>query len=439
MLTSESSGPLLASKDAGDEAGRAINNRKDGVSSEPVKSSASSTKSSKMQSSAKSKKKVAQKDFDIVVPPEDEQVQCGERRIELRNKFNTREIDAAKLIAKYDTDRSGTLELEELDRLLSDFNGGIAVKPDELEFIMKVADFNHDNTINENEVLQALRAWYANNEMPESVRRAMNRYNIGFGPVPSAETLKDFLETLNDFTPVKEEDVNYVRSVACLLAGTEEKVESQEMWRAVACWYLNIQRADTSDRDLWRHAFKTLHDKMIDLNVCRKLHEGEVDYTARGTLILLAVLVAAFVFLPLIDILVARNFPSTYLCQSPHLSSVLWWTGTVGLFHSSFGIIAFTVTHLCPEAQVMVLTVWAIFAVLSVILLTLYTVGIVSVSYCTSMGCGVVLWHYCHLVYTIIPIVFFLFLCCGVPALYCYLGSAEFIRHKEVDDRLGNV
>lgn len=377
---------------------------------------------------------------------EAQQWECGERRNQLRNEFNTKEIDAATLIAKYDTNNNRMLERDELAYLLRDFNSGIVVKPDELDFIMKIADVNQDKAINENEVLYAVRVWYAIKHKPDSVDRAMARYGIrkeGPSPLPSSEALKELLETLNDSASVKEAEVEYVRSVAIFLGGHDAKanrpgsfpsmVTEKDMWRAIACWYLNIERGETADSDLWKHSFGSLHAKLADLNVAGKT----IDYTARGTLITLASLVAIIAGVPMLSMVVAGNNPNSVQCESPNLAGLLWWTGFVGIINLSLFFIASTVMTLCPGWQMSGMALWLAFGILSIVYLMLYVIGSVSITYCTSTRCGFFLWHYCHFVYVFIPICIFLFVCCGVPSIYCYFGSAEFLKKKAVDVELG--
>merc|ERR1712232_251453 len=118
------------------------------------------------------------------------QWQCGQQRMLLRRKFNVHEIDATKLVRNYDIDGNKVLEPEELRLLLQDYNGGRPAKDDELWYIMRVADKNHDECISQGEVLFALRAWFAFNNMPKSVGAAFNKYQVGNHALPSMEAMQ---------------------------------------------------------------------------------------------------------------------------------------------------------------------------------------------------------------------------------------------------------
>jgi hypothetical protein len=371
--------------------------------------------------------------------PESAQWECGESRTRLRNEFNTKEINAAALIEKYDNNTDKKLSREEVSKLLADFNGGMLVKPDELEFIMKIADANRDNSIDESEVLHAVRVWYASNKMPDSVARAMKRYKIQTGPLPSEATLKDFLETLNDSSPVKEAEVQYVRAVAAFLSGRENDASTQDFWRAVACWYLNIERGETDQKELFFDSMRSMHSKMSDLNVWRKFKQGErIDFTARGTLISVAIVVALLFGVPSLNMFIAEKNESSVLCESPHLSGALWWSGLTGLLAASLLVAVILASTLCPHCEMLSLSLWICLGLVSLIFIICFVIGSVSLTYCTSSRCGLVLWHWSHFVYIVCPIVFILFLCCGVPCMYCYMGSSEFLKKQAMDDDLRN-
>jgi len=133
---------------------------------------------------------------------------------------------------------------------------------------MKVADKNEDQAIDHQEVFYGLRAWHAWNNMPKSVGAAFTRYKIGQGlPMPSVETLKEAMLTLNECQPVEQEEVEYVHSLATGLGGASaERASTDQMRKAIAAWYLNVERSETTTTDIAMASFKETH-KQLNVSV----------------------------------------------------------------------------------------------------------------------------------------------------------------------------
>jgi len=369
--------------------------------------------------------------------------ECGKARQELRNEYNGKEIGAAALMKKYDKNRDKELEKEELKVLLQDFNEGMKVREDEIAFIMLVADINKDGAIKQKEIHAGLRTWYAYKCMPhDTIDAAMRQHNIGAGVPPTLESLKALLETLNEAHAVKDAEVEYVESaisaIRCL-NGQRDSTTDEDIKRGIAVWYLHIKRGPTSTLQMLKNTGVVVNNKMADLNVAKKLREGDCDFRARGTMIIMAVTLVIVVFLPLLHMMVGQSFPSSWHCEQPILSSMLWWTGLLGLGQACSLVNALLINYLAPDQNTLLTICWAIVGVLFVISTTLYLVGISIVTYTTAGHCGAFLWHYTHFAFVVLPLFVAILFCCGIPILYCYLGSEEFIAQKEFDEHLGNV
>merc|ERR1712113_419901 len=111
------------------------------------------------------------------------------------------------------------------------------------------------------------------------------------------------------------------------------------------------KRGETSKIQIAKHAFNSVNEKLADLNVCRKYREGHCDFKARGTLILMSVALTLLIFIPLMNILVGRHFPSSWHCEQPILSNMLWYTGVIGLLQAGFLVLAVVAQSVCPERQ----------------------------------------------------------------------------------------
>lgn len=363
--------------------------------------------------------------------------QTGGQRLALRQHFNVKEIHVADIVRRYDIDRSRVLEPGEVRRLLQDYNGGRPPREEELGFIMKIADKNHDQRISQEEVMFALRTWYAFNHMPKSVGHALGKYGFGGGPLPSTQAMQRFLLTLNEQQPVSEEEAAFVRAVAAHLSGSEGYVSLEHLRQAVAAWYLNVERGDTPQVELLGKAVADAHSRVfgaVQLKNVTLLFKGDCDYTARGTLGLGVVMLVVLVALPCLEILMANSFPSSWKCEYPHLSSLVWGTGVLGLLLALAVFGAIAATHF-KMGQVQVF-LWVFAASVSAILVAVTMMGASNVLYSSGARCGLAIWHFAHLVWIEVPFLVLTFMFCGLPVLYFYFGSQEFIKNQKLDASL---
>merc|ERR1712139_711674 len=107
---------------------------------------------------------------------------------------------------------------------------------------------------------------------------------------------------------------------------------------------------------------------------------------------------------------------------------MLYWLGTSELFVVTFFVLGGLSSQRGP--QLITISLWALFGICGVVSLVLYVAGAVSVTYCTSTQCGIVLWHWSQFVFITLPIIVLLFISCGIPSLYCYFGSQDFLKNK---------
>jgi len=182
---------------------------------------------------------------------------CGFQRLKLRARFNLQEISAMKLMAKYDKDRSGALEREELLRLLTDYNEGAHPTAEDVDYILKITGKDLDRSISVDEVLFALKVWYAYQHLPPSVTAGLRRHGAIGAPLLPEHAMQDLLQTLNDRVFVPLEEARWVRHMALLLGASELSVTSEQLHQAIAVWYLHIEREKTDDMQL---AIQTAQD-----------------------------------------------------------------------------------------------------------------------------------------------------------------------------------
>lgn len=354
---------------------------------------------------------------------------CGDRRLQLRQAFNMKEMEAAKLIQKYDRDGNKLLEGEELELLLQDYNGGRRPKPDEVSYITKVADLDYDGSISQAEILSGLSAWHAFNHMPRAVGAAMQKYKVGYGPLPSVDALRDFLEVLNESQPVPKEEAEYVRAVALSVGASESTATIEQMRKAVAAWYINIERGESSKEQLAYSTVSNMQERINDFTILK----GELDFHAPHTQIIAGVVALIFIVIPGLNLVIAQTFPSDYQCEHPHLSNLLWWTSLVTLILAVFLVFAgFTFHDKCADwlNAKMVFRAAAAGALAVGLLLELF--GYIHVASCSAGRCGFMLWNACQFTFFVQPMLIGLLACCGVPVLY----AQEYYNNSMVDQEL---
>mmetsp|Transcript_67468 Transcript_67468/g.135466 ORF Transcript_67468/g.135466 Transcript_67468/m.135466 type:complete len:303 (-) Transcript_67468:67-975(-) len=299
---------------------------------------------------------------------------------------------------------------------------------------MKIADADHDQRISQEEVMFALRTWYAFNHMPSSVGHAFAKYGFSGGPMPSLESFRKLLLSLNEHQPVDEAEATFVRAVAVQLSGSETRVTLEQLRQAVATWYLNIERGETSHVELLGKAATDAHKRIFDMSQITLLFKGECNYRARGTLILGIVLLVTTVVIPCLEILLADLLPTDWRCQHPHLSTILWATGVLGLvlFLGISGAIVSTHFKLGSVKVFM----WGFVVLVAVVLCVLTLLGANDVLWSSGGRCGLATWHFAHMMFIEVPVLIILFLCCGLPIMYGVMGSKEFIKNQQLDEGL---
>mmetsp|Transcript_65437 Transcript_65437/g.122048 ORF Transcript_65437/g.122048 Transcript_65437/m.122048 type:complete len:456 (-) Transcript_65437:15-1382(-) len=186
----------------------------------------------------------------VAHPPPCSRQACGFQRLKLRARFNLQEISAMKLMAKYDRDRSGALEREELLRLLTDYNDGAHPTAEDVDYILKVTGKDLDKAISVDDLLFALKVWYAYQHLPSSVTAGLRKHGAIGAPLLREREMQDLLQTLNDRVFVPLEEARWVRETALLVGASEYRVSSEQLHQAIAVWYLHMEREKTDNMQL---------------------------------------------------------------------------------------------------------------------------------------------------------------------------------------------
>jgi len=362
---------------------------------------------------------------DIERPPPSAQWQCGKARLKLRQQFNRNEIDVAKVIRQYDTNQDWKLERDEFLVLLQDYNRWFQhITKEEVEMVLMMADLDHDECIEPNEVLYALRVWYAYVNMPRAVGPVLA--SLSDATMPSPETIREALLLLNEEHPVAAEEADYVRHIALALGATEQRVNAKQMRMAISAWYLHIERKETAHNDLVKHAVAGAHDKICANNPVQNCCRGHCDPV---TLALMGMFSVIWILLPTAAIWIGGTTDTGRVpCERPALSFTVWATGWLAIIQAAAGL-WLTAAWECTAMNSCRMVAAGLFAILTVVLMVFWIMGLWQIMTTNPSRCGFVIWEFGNLLWVFVPILSGIFLCCGLPVIYC----TEYFHNKRID------
>jgi len=357
------------------------------------------------------------------------QWKCGPTRAKLRHKFNRKEIDVLSVMRQYDTNRDWRLEQNEFLVLLQDYNRWFShITKEEVDMVLQLADFDHDGSIEPNEVLYALRVWFAYVSLPRgAVAQALAQ--LSDCALPSPEVLKEAMLIMNEEHPVELEEAIYVRDVAIALGATDLKVTTRQMRMAIAAWYLHVERKETGRGELVQHSIGSAHQWLCLKNPLQRCLRGEWDVV---TLWLNGLSFIVWVATPALCIYAGKTFQTEeYPCERPMISVLFTLTGITVLVQALM-FVWFTSTWECDSMKACKWTAGVALLVVSAVLVLIWVLGIWQVSTTNPSRCGFVVYEIAHYVWIGLPAIALVFLSCCVPCIYCH----EYRKHKATDREL---
>lgn len=165
-----------------------------------------------------------------------------ERYEELRRQLK-RTVFINKILARYDTNSSGKLERNQVEKLLGDIDSstpkGTPPKPEEIDFILKVANQDGDDCLSGDELIVALRKWNTYLEKREMMHAKLQEFDISKTGTLEKPELKAYLTSLNGGKPVDDKEVDWVLSEADAFG--DGTINAQEMVLATSAWYLHVE------------------------------------------------------------------------------------------------------------------------------------------------------------------------------------------------------
>jgi len=157
----------------------------------------------------------------------------------------------AKIMKKYDTNRSGKLEKNQVRQLLTDLDSSTPPNTppteEELNVIMQLADDKcSNNAIDLSELKTAMTAWHVYTTTRKDIEQALKKYDVSNSGKLEVDELKEYLKELNGGIEVPADEVNWVLGQADIFG--DGAVNQHELVLATAAWYANVEEKKNSFR-----------------------------------------------------------------------------------------------------------------------------------------------------------------------------------------------
>lgn len=385
---------------------------------------------------------------------------CGQTRRNLRSTFNLQEINVVRTMKKYAETGRSVLGPRELVPLLADFAEGVQPMESDIAFVFQVADVDRDGVISCDEVLGLLKLWYCYKHFPEAVDDCLSKH-LPANRSMSEEDVCSLLQDLNDFKPVSVDEGAFVRNIAHMLGGTDT-VSRDHMKKAVAAWYLNIERDRTGNQTLalqtmddmrrdWGTTAKSLWDRgtstvalasgQNDLGESR-LSQSTHDIIPQHDLLMLGFfsIVGTLIGIWMTSVSVESEHKET--CESD-LNTLLYWKGIVTCVFFLIVMMALASvaggrenwTWISGEPN-WILLMWLVIAqiVFFIIGMLQGVYGIYAVASSSVTGCGAYLYHVNWFVFVGAPVFIVPSILCCVVAL-CF--AMQMAQARSIDRDFG--
>jgi len=159
-----------------------------------------------------------------------------------RDFFNILELDVESIFQRYDTDGSGMLDREELDRCMQDLNGGRSPRDDEMQWLLKIADRDDNTKISKSEFRMLLRFWHGYHYMPPEFKNAFTECaGDGNGHLGLNE-LQAFLTRVSGLCVSHHEAKDIMEQAD---VNKDGKLGLYEVSGAIGSWYISVGRKPT--------------------------------------------------------------------------------------------------------------------------------------------------------------------------------------------------
>merc|ERR1719476_249164 len=150
----------------------------------------------------------------------------------------------SKVMKKYDVNKSGKLEKEQVRRLLTDLDTttppNTPPSDEELNFIMHLADDKCANdAIDLSELKTAITAWHVYTTSRQDIEQALSKFDISNNGKLEESELREYLQDLNAGIEVPASEVAWVMGQADIFG--DGAVSKHELILATAAWFANVE------------------------------------------------------------------------------------------------------------------------------------------------------------------------------------------------------
>jgi len=157
----------------------------------------------------------------------------AQRRLDLAQQRKQAKEQRKALVKKYDKDKNGQLEREELKKLLIE-DSKMEVSDQDVEYYFIRFDRSQSGGITPEEIESLLASFHAYVQTKPQAEEFMAKYDVSKDGFLSKEELKQLMTDLNDGKPVADTEVEGVMQSADMLK--HEKLEKPDLMRAIAFW-----------------------------------------------------------------------------------------------------------------------------------------------------------------------------------------------------------
>mmetsp|Transcript_47075 Transcript_47075/g.108782 ORF Transcript_47075/g.108782 Transcript_47075/m.108782 type:complete len:213 (+) Transcript_47075:84-722(+) len=153
-----------------------------------------------------------------------------------------------KLFQRYDVNKSGKLEEDQVRMLLTDLDNttppGTPPTDEELQFVLKVAAPEGDHCLRFEEIEFAMRSWHIYTGRRREMEDKILEFDKSGTGTLSWQELKALLVALNDGNPVENVEVDWVMGEADIFG--DGTIHKTELVMACAAWYQHVEQRQTS-------------------------------------------------------------------------------------------------------------------------------------------------------------------------------------------------
>jgi len=174
----------------------------------------------------------------------------GQEALELRLRKEKEKKLVESMMAMYDEDESGFLDLSELALLLRDYADSIfgrSVEPSEadLEFLMFLCGDGKNNRVGQASVMKAVHTWHDMVGQGAKIAGLVAKHDSDGSCLIEDDELSKVLRELNDGIAVPDETRAWIMSIGDVTG--DGGLDVQELTRAIAAWYGMVEEGSPAN------------------------------------------------------------------------------------------------------------------------------------------------------------------------------------------------